>query len=88
MAIWNCELTVGRMTRAVLIDSVTERPLNLPAFDDKYAAERFLAYAHERGCRDVRALTGAELEALHAGWRDAGERDDEDEKDGGEEATP
>jgi hypothetical protein len=80
--IWNCEFTIGLMTRAVLIDSVTERPLPLPCFEDEFAAGGFLAYAAACGISDVRALNGAELEALHGRWCDEGAyRLDEDEDD-------
>lgn len=67
MAIWILEGDVGHMNRAVLVNSVTEMPLLVPAFEDEEAAVTFLELAGVRGL-DVATMTAAGLDALHHDW--------------------
>jgi hypothetical protein len=67
MAIWILEGDVGHMTRAVLVNSVTEIPLLVPAFEDEESAVAFLEFAGVRGL-DVSTATTAQLDALHTDW--------------------
>jgi hypothetical protein len=48
MGTWILAGDVGGMERAVLVDSVTERPINMPAFEDSEAAESFRGEARGR----------------------------------------
>lgn len=69
MGIWILEGDVGgNDPRAVLLDSVTERPLNVPAFGDREEAQAFLDYADSQGVTDVRRLDDDELDRLHTRW--------------------
>jgi hypothetical protein len=71
MAIWIVEGSTddeGLDTRALLLDSVTERPLHLPAFQDREQAETFLAFATGEGVSDVRRLEDGPLDDLHTRW--------------------
>ena len=74
MAIWIVEGGTddeGLDTRALLLDSVTERPLNLPAFQDREEAETFLVFAVGEGVSDVRRLDDGPLDELHTRWAKA-----------------
>ena len=69
MGTWILAGDVGGMERAVLVDSATERPINLSAFEDSEAAESFLAFAERRGVGDdLRRLSAVLLDELHAAW--------------------
>lgn len=77
--IWILEGDVGRLTRAVLVDSVTETPLPCPAFADSTDAENFLAWyeagqlerrltAKERDLARLERVCAAVLLDLHTTW--------------------
>jgi hypothetical protein len=69
MGIWILEGDVGgNDPRAVLLDSVTERPLNVPSFGSREQAQSFLDFADSRGVIDVRRLDDEELDTLHTRW--------------------
>ncbi len=67
MTIWVLAGDVDGMERAVLVDSVTERPFNLPAFESSEAAECFLDFVATR-VADVLRVNSAVLDALHTAW--------------------
>jgi hypothetical protein len=56
------------LDRAVLMDSVTERPLALPSFEGAEDAENFLGFAMTRSRVDIRALSADALDGLHDAW--------------------
>lgn len=70
MGVWTAEVHVEGRAGALLLDSVTMRPIDLPLFDDVEQAERFLGWAHDQGAPDVRALHPEVLDALHRMWRE------------------
>ena len=53
---------------AVLIDSVTERPMTLPLFDCSDAAEDFEAFARDEAKQDIRSIEPRRLDELHTQW--------------------
>ena len=73
MSLWILDGDVGGMDRSVLVDSVTERPYSVPAFESHEAVESFLALFHKRvGLpnlgRHGHAAASAALDAVHAEW--------------------
>ena len=68
MGIWIGVADFGGLERAVIADSVTERPLALPMFGSTRQAESFLYFAERRGIRDVRAVDSELLDQLHSDW--------------------
>lgn len=70
MGIWTLtgEVDGGPLERAILIDSVTERPLALPAFDCRDDADAFVAWLSAESGSDPRALSAAVLDAWHTRW--------------------
>jgi hypothetical protein len=67
MGVWILEGDVGHMTRAVLLNSETERPLSMEAFPDWEEAYLFLRYA-DLTHADVLTMTPAALEELRGEW--------------------
>ena len=65
--IWVLEGDVGHMTRAVLMNSETERPLDLEAFSDEEEARLFVLYA-EHTHADLLKMLPAELRDLQDEW--------------------
>jgi len=68
MGVWILEGDVGHMTRAVLVNSETERPLPMEAFSDAEEAHLFLRYA-DLTHADVLTMTPEALEELQDEWR-------------------
>jgi hypothetical protein len=60
----------GGPERAALVNSVTERPLALPMFEDREDAEAFLRWCSGVGYRgrSLERLNPAELDACHTRW--------------------
>lgn len=67
--IWIGEFAIGSMVRAVLVDSVTEKPLPLPCFESTEQAEGFMSWAEDEGVTvgQIPFATHT-LDALHSLW--------------------
>lgn len=73
MSIWTGTVDFGGIERAIIIDSVTERPLAVPAFSDEDDAMRFLLFCEEMDVGDVRSLGADSLHKLWVAWHAARE---------------
>lgn len=77
-----CELRDGR---AVIACDTDNKPIRgLPFFQSVEKAEGFLEFARGLHFYDVRLLTDAALEQLHATWVKSGQPEAKDEDDPGD----
>ena len=85
MGLWTGVVDVGLDSeRAVLIDSCSMRPLNLPLFDSVEQLDGFLLFAKSNGFDDVRRTDDTTLNNLHTQWIRAGAPEARDPDDGEE----
>jgi len=86
MGIWVVEVNAFELDRAIIVDSVTERPIPLPMFRNVNEAYGYMDFAAANGFDDVRGLGPYTLNALYDRWIAAGSpvAVDEDDGDGAE----
>ena len=67
--IWIGQFTIGALSKAVLVDSVTEMPIALPLFETVAEAEAFVNWAEAEGVkvRDI-PFAAHTLDVLHSLW--------------------
>jgi len=84
MGLWTCVIDEDSDAAgcALLLDSVTMRPLALPLFRSERDAESFERYAAEQDYPELRSLSAYALDRLHTAWLAARAVDAEEARDG------